>query len=186
MTFGLVNVIIVILVCLCGVFVSGYMFREKVSQMHGMLFSMSMAMGIGLFVGTLVGILFQGNLLMSSLLGIGAGFIVGTIIGTFYSFLAVMEGMLSGIMAGMMGAMLGEMVKPIDWDKTIMIMFTMVLFICFLVIFEIFNHVKYQSNWIRIYQNPFVFGPIFILVCLLIYSQAPFFTAMIPHNGPHH
>lgn len=186
MTWGLTIVTVVLLVCSCGVGVTTYIFRKDVSTMHGMLFSMSMAMGIGLFSGTLVGILFQGNLLLSTVIGIGAGFIVGIIIGTFYSFLAIMEGMLSGIMAGMMGAMLGEMVKPMDWDKTVMIMFTIALFICFVITFEILNHVKYQSNWIRIFQNPFVIGPIFIILCIWLFSQSPFFMEMIPNNAPHH
>ncbi|MBS4205047.1 hypothetical protein [Lederbergia citrea] len=186
MTIGLVLLATLLLICSCGAGVSAYIFRKKLTAMHGMLFAMSLAMGIGLFVGLLIGIIYQGNLLLSTVIGMGAGFMTGIIIGSFYSFLALLEGMLSGMMAGMMGAMLGEMIMPTDWDKTIMIMFTIASSICLLIIFEIFAHVKKQSKLIRIYQNPFIIGPIFVLLCLLLYSQAPFFTEWIPHKSPHH
>lgn len=186
MTLSLLILCTVLLISSVGVGGFAYIYKKEMTAMHGMLFAMSIAMGSGLFVGTLVGILFKGNLLLSTTLGMGAGFITGIIIGLFYSFLALLEGMLSGMMAGMMGAMLGEMVKPVDWDQTIMIMFTVALSICFLILFEIFHHIKLRGKWILIYLNPIIIGSIFVLLCVILFSQAPFFIEMAAHQSPHH
>ncbi len=186
MIMGLVLLIFVLLICLSGVAVSAYFVRKKVTVMHGMLFAMSMAMGIGLFGGTLFGILFQGDLLLSTVIGIGVGAVAGAIIGSYYSFLASLEGLLSGVMAGMMGAMLGEMVKPADWDKAIMIMFTIAMSISLIVTYEIFNLPKSQRKWIRLYQNPFIMGLLFILLCLFLYTQTPFIPKPMLPKPSHH
>lgn len=174
MTMGLVFLVSILLLCLAGVSVSAFLVRKLVTIMHGMLFAMSTAMGIGLFAGTLFGILFQGHLLQSTVIGICIGLVTGAIVGSYYSFLALLEGMLSGVMAGMMGAMLGEMIKPVDWDKAIMTMFTLALSICFFITYEVFTHLKKQPKWIHLFQNPFIIGLIFILLCLFLYSQTPF------------
>ncbi|KRG13953.1 hypothetical protein ACA30_13600 [Virgibacillus soli] len=186
MTMGLVWLFSFLLIGSVGVGLSVFIIRKKVTTMHGMLFAMSMAMGIGLFVGTLFGILLQGQLLLSTVIGIGAGLIAGSIIGSYYSFLALLEGMLSGVMAGMMGAMLGEMVKPEDWDKAIMIMFTIALSICLLIIYEVFSHLKKHHTWNHLYQNPIIIGLIFVIICYFLFSQSPFIIKAIPPPAPHH
>ncbi|MBW8351042.1 hypothetical protein K0H71_16575 [Bacillus sp. IITD106] len=148
--------------------------RKKLSNMHGMLFTMSIAMGIGLFSGTLMGIFFQDNILLATVIGMGFGSIIGIFMGIFFSFLAVFEGLLSGVMAGMMGAMLGVMLKPMDWDRIIMIMFTIVVFICLMILFEVFTYIKKRNFLINILQNPFLAGLIFFLLCYFLFLQAPF------------
>lgn len=186
MTIGLAFLVSVLLIYFTNVLVSSFLVRKQVTMMHGMLFAMSLAMGIGLFAGTLFGILFQGQLLLSTVIGISIGLITGATIGFYYSFLALLEGMLSGVMAGMMGAMLGEMIKPADWDKIIMTMFTIALSICFLIIYETFTYWENQPKWIRFYQHPFIFALMFMLVCLFLYSQKPFILKSIPFLPPHH
>ncbi|MBS4201814.1 hypothetical protein KHA93_19605 [Bacillus sp. FJAT-49732] len=158
-----------------GAGISAFIVRKKVSKMHGMLFTMSIAMGIGLFIGTLMGILFQSNMFLATVIGMGVGSIIGIVIGICFSFLAVFEGFLSGIMAGMMGAMLGVMLKPADWDRIIMIMFTIVVFISLMILFEVITYVKKQNLLISILQKPYLVGPIFFLLCYILFLQAPFF-----------
>lgn len=186
MTIGLAFLVSLLLIYFICVLVFAFLVRKQVTTMHGMLFAMSSAMGIGLFGGTLFGILFQGQLLLSTVIGISIGLITGASIGFYYSFLALLEGILSGVMAGMMGAMLGEMVKPADWDKAIMTMFTIALSICFLIIYEIFNYWINQPKWFRFYQNPFITALMFSLICLFLYSQTPFILKSIPLPPPHH
>ncbi|RST76105.1 hypothetical protein D4T97_004760 [Siminovitchia acidinfaciens] len=186
MTKGLAFLVSVLLIHFAGVSVSAFIVRKQVTAMHGMLFAMSMAMGIGLFAGTLFVILFQGQLLLSTVIGICIGLITGASIGSYYSFLALLEGMLSGVMAGMMGAMLGEMIDSADWDKAIMTMFTIALSICFLIIYEVFTQWNSQPKWLRLYQNPFIIVLMFSLLCLFIYSQTPFILNSMPFLSPSH
>lgn len=186
MTTGLILLISVFFSCFSGVAVCAFFARKIVTVMHGMIFAMSMAMGMGLFAGTLLGIVFQGHLLLSTVVGMGAGAIAGALIGSYFSFFALLEGMLSGVMAGMMGAMLGEMIKPADWDKAIMIMFTFALLICFLLIYEILAFLKEQTKWMRYYQNPVMIGFLFILLCLFLYTQTPFIPKAILPDPFHH
>ncbi|MBS4219897.1 hypothetical protein KHA96_16410 [Bacillus sp. FJAT-49711] len=175
MSNSLILLSFLLLVFLLGAGISVFMVRKKVSNMHGMLFTMSIAMGIGLFAGTLMGILFQDNMLLATVIGMGVGSIIGILMGMFFSLLAVFEGLLSGVMAGMMGAMLGVMLKLMDWDRIIMIMFTIVVFICLMILFEVFTYMKKRNLFIAILQNPLLVGPIFILLCYLLFLQAPFF-----------
>lgn len=185
MTIGLILLTSVLFTSLTVVGIGAFFVRKKVTAMHGMMFAMSMAMGVGLFFGTLLGILFQGDLLLSTVIGIGTGVLAGAVFGSFYSFLALLDGVMSGVMAGMMGAMLGEMIKPEDWDNTVMIMFTIALSICFLIINEILTYGKKQLIFFRMYQNPFIIGAIFVLLCFLLYSLTPFISKPIP-PAPHH
>ncbi|MFS0645619.1 hypothetical protein [Siminovitchia sp. 179-K 8D1 HS] len=186
MTIGLILLTLVLLTCLAAVGIGAFFVRKKVTAMHGMMFAMSMAMGAGLFFGTLLGILFQGDLLLSTVIGMGTGVLAGAVFGSFYSFLALLDGVLSGVMAGMMGAMLGEMIKPEDWDKTVMIMFTIALSICFLLINEILKCGNKQLIFFRIYQNPFIIGTLFVLLCFFLYSLTPFISKPITPPGLHH
>lgn len=186
MTISLIFLTSVLLTCLAVVGIGAFFVRKKVTAMHGMMFAMSMAMGVGLFFGTLLGILFQGDLLLSTVIGIGAGVLAGAVFGSFYSFLALLDGVLAGVMAGMMGAMLGEMIKPEDWDKTVMIMFTIALSICFLIINEILTCGKKQLIIYRMYQNPFIIGAIFVLLCFFLYSLTPFISKPILPPALHH
>ncbi|KRG13412.1 hypothetical protein ACA29_08705 [Lederbergia galactosidilytica] len=66
--------------------------------------------------------------------------------------------------------MLGEMVKPEDWDKAIMIMFTIALSICLLIIYEVFSHLKKHHTWNHLYQNPIIIGLIFVIICYFLFS----------------
>ncbi|WP_339162411.1 hypothetical protein [Siminovitchia sp. FSL W7-1587] len=179
MTTGFILLISVFFTCFFGVAVCAFFARKKVTVMQGMIFAMSMAMGMGLFAGTLLGIVFQGHLLLSTAVGMGAGALAGALIGSSFSFLALLEGMLSGVMAGMMGAMLGEMIEPADWDKALMLMFTFALLICFLLAYEILPLLKEQFKWMRYYQNPFLLCFLFFLLCLFLYTQTPFIQKVI-------
>lgn len=183
---GLVLLVFVLVSFSVALGIFAFVSKEKVTAMHGMMFAMSMAMGMGLFFGTVLGISFQGDLLISTLIGMGTGVLAGVIFGCIYSFLALLDGVLSGIMAGMMGAMLGEMIYPEDWDKTIMIMFTIALVICLLITNEILKYWKNQSICIRIFQNPIIIGSLFILICFFLFSFSPFIPKPILPPIPHH
>lgn len=179
MTLGLVLLLSFFSLGTAMVGISAFIVREKVTTMHGMVFAMAMAMSMGLFVGTLSGILFQGHLISSTVIGIGGGIMVGGIIGSYFSFLALLEGLLSGVMAGMMGAMLGDMVKPGDWDILLMVIFTISLSICFMIMHEIMTYVQKRYAWVQIYQSPLIMASIFVLLCFVLFLQAPFI--LVPH-----
>lgn len=184
MTTGLIILIAFLLTCSAGVINFSFYTRRKVTTMHGMIFSMSMAMGVGLFTGTIIGLLYRDELLLATVIGMATGVLVGGVIGSFYSLLAMMEGILSGVMAGMMGAMLGVMIKISDWDKGIMVMFTIALAICCLNIYEMLSYVHHRNFIVRIFRNPLFIGIGFVLVCLLFYTQSPFIV--IKNSGFHH
>ncbi|MBS4208448.1 hypothetical protein [Bacillus sp. FJAT-50079] len=137
MTLGLYALCSILAICFVGV--SLCIYRNHLSVMHGMVFAMAIAMVNGLFAGTLVGILFQGNLFLSTIIGISIGSSAGILIGSFHSIIVILEGALSGVMAGMMGAMLGEMVAATYWDVMMFIMFALALFVYLLIIIEVFK-----------------------------------------------
>ena len=170
-----------------GVLYVTYLLRKELSSMHGMVFSMAIAMGTGLFAGTLAGIYFQGSLFLSTVAGIAIGAGIGLLMGALFSMLAVLEGLLSGIMAGMMGAMLGEMVLPQHWDQTLILMYATALSVCALISIETYRILKKKVKWLQVYQHPAVMGMLLVFLCLLAFILGPFFPdADLHRHMPHH
>ncbi|OAB46798.1 hypothetical protein [Paenibacillus antarcticus] len=97
-----------------------------ISQMSGMMVTMTLSMTSSLVVGTVAGLWIE-QLFLSAVIGVVFGIIVGGIAGFPLSLLASMDGMLSGIMGGMMGAMFGVMVT-MDYP-TLSIIFVDIIFV---------------------------------------------------------
>ncbi|WP_246943723.1 plastocyanin/azurin family copper-binding protein [Bacillus pinisoli] len=86
--------------------------RRTLPLMVGMMVAMSSGMMIGLTIGLIGGILYKGDLFLSTLLGASAGIVIGGLTGVVVGVMGLLDGILSGLMGGMMGAMLGEMIDP--------------------------------------------------------------------------
>ncbi|WP_336775207.1 hypothetical protein [Paenibacillus sp. MMO-58] len=103
-----------------------YKRKEKLTGMAGMMIAMTVGMMSSLALGVQLGIVFQRDLTISSIIavlfGLGAGYFTGKPV----SIMASLDGMLAGIMGGMMGAMLGVMLG---------VSYTMLLFINLIFIF---------------------------------------------------
>ncbi|MDQ0169517.1 cupredoxin domain-containing protein [Paenibacillus tundrae] len=117
---------IIIIVCLTGyIILNTYKRKENLTGMPGMMIAMSIGMMASLSLGFQLGVLFNHDLAVPSmiaiLLGLGTGYFAGKPI----SVLASLDGMLAGIMGGMMGAMLGSMLG----FSYIMVLFVDILFI---------------------------------------------------------
>ncbi|WP_337035117.1 cupredoxin domain-containing protein [Paenibacillus illinoisensis] len=102
-----------------------YKRKEKLTGMAGMMVAMTVGMMSSLALGVQLGIVFQHDLTIPSIIailfGLGAGYFTGKPV----SLLASLDGMLAGIMGGMMGAMLGVMIGP----SYIVVLFVDILFI---------------------------------------------------------
>ncbi|WP_337035120.1 cupredoxin domain-containing protein [Paenibacillus illinoisensis] len=102
-----------------------YKRKEKLPGMAGMMVAMTVGMMSSLALGVQLGIVFQHDLTVPSIIailfGLGAGYFTGKPV----SLLASLDGMLAGIMGGMMGAMLGVMVG----SSYIVVLFIDILFI---------------------------------------------------------
>ncbi len=61
-------------------------------------------------MGTILGVIYHGDLFKSTIYAILIGLVVGFLAGLPIGLPAVIDGILSGLMGGMMGAMLGDMV----------------------------------------------------------------------------
>ncbi|MFB5763238.1 cupredoxin domain-containing protein [Paenibacillus medicaginis] len=102
-----------------------YKRKEKLTGMAGMMTAMTVGMMSSLALGVQLGIVFQYDLTVPSIIailfGLGAGYFTGKPV----SLMAALDGMLAGIMGGMMGAMLGAMLG----FSYIMVLFVDILFI---------------------------------------------------------
>ncbi|WP_410512423.1 hypothetical protein PaeBR_20840 [Paenibacillus sp. BR2-3] len=98
-----------------------YRFRSSITGTIAMISPMASGMIVGFGSGTLVGAMFESNLLLSLLISVLVGISAGGIIGSFISIGAFLNGALSGMMAGMMGAMLIGMLPSSQWNRVIFI-----------------------------------------------------------------
>src|SRR5699024_12265553 len=85
-------------------------YRTWVTKTKGMMISMSLWMSERILIGTILGVIYHGDLFKSTIYATIIGLIVGFLAGLPRGLPAVIDGILTGLMWGMMGAMLGDMV----------------------------------------------------------------------------
>lgn len=102
-----------------------YKRKERITGMSGMMIAMSIGMMSSIALGFQLGIVFDHDLAIPSIIAILFGLGVGYLTGKPISVLASLDGMLAGIMGGMMGAMLGSMLG----FTYIMVLFIDIVFI---------------------------------------------------------
>ncbi|WP_419888885.1 cupredoxin domain-containing protein [Paenibacillus xylanexedens] len=163
------------------VFLSGYIVlntnkrQERVTGMTGMMIAMSIGMMSSLALGFQLGIVFDHDLSVPSIIAILFGLGIGYFAGKPVSVLASLDGMLAGIMGGMMGAMLGSMLG----FTYIMALFVDIVFILiFCVILQITNSDSVETNKTKSsgISVPFIAGIITVAfgtvsVGLLLFNQ---------------
>ncbi|MEK4436123.1 cupredoxin domain-containing protein [Paenibacillus sp. FSL K6-2862] len=114
-----------------------YRRKERITGMSGMMIAMSIGMMSSIALGFQLGIVFDHDLAIPSIIAILFGLGVGYLTGKPISVLASLDGMLAGIMGGMMGAMLGSMLG---------FTYIMVLFIDIVFIFIFFVVLQLTSS----------------------------------------
>lgn len=148
--------------------------EDKVSTMAGMMAAMSVGMTFGLLAGTALGVIFKGDMFLSTVTGMMVGAVAGGITGVPFNVYALIDGCLSGVMGGMMGAMLGEMIAPEQSETMVKIMF--ILFVCSqLTMVYILNtdSRKASNRWyLKFYQNP-AFMAIGVASFFYMFNQLP-------------
>ncbi|MFS0577300.1 plastocyanin/azurin family copper-binding protein [Sporosarcina sp. 179-K 3D1 HS] len=103
------------------VIILALIWKKKFQTMQGMIISMFFAMNVGLTAGVLLGVTYQGNLFLTTILSMAIGVFAGSICGLCFGILSVLEGFMAGIMGGMMGAMVGEMIDAEQSNSLIQI-----------------------------------------------------------------
>ena len=100
---------------------------HRMSQSHtGMIVAMTVGMLFGLLIGTWSGgLVWPGNLFLSTAISMIIGMIVGFFYGLPFGGLTALEGTMSGIMGGMMGAMTGGMLPPAYASLMLKILFVL-------------------------------------------------------------
>ncbi|MGD0031243.1 cupredoxin domain-containing protein [Paenibacillus illinoisensis] len=117
---------ILMVLSLSGIIVlNTYKRKERITGMSGMMIAMSIGMMSSIALGFQLGIVFDHDLAIPSIIAILFGLGVGYLTGKPISVLASLDGMLAGIMGGMMGAMLGSMLG----FTYIMVLFIDIVFI---------------------------------------------------------
>ncbi|PYY25897.1 cupredoxin domain-containing protein [Paenibacillus illinoisensis] len=117
---------ILMVLSLSGIIVlNTYKRKERITGMSGMMIAMSIGMMSSIALGFQLGIVFDHDLAIPSIIAILFGLGVGYLTGKPISVLASLDGMLAGIMGGMMGAMLGSMLS----FTYIMVLFIDIVFI---------------------------------------------------------
>ncbi|MFS0874057.1 cupredoxin domain-containing protein [Paenibacillus xylanilyticus] len=135
---------IVMIIVLSGYIVlNTYRRKDRVTGMPGMMIAMSIGMMSSLALGFQLGIVFDHDLAVPTIIAILFGLGTGYFTGKPVSVLASLDGMLAGIMGGMMGAMLGSMLG----FTYIMALFVDILFILiFCVVLQLTNSDSVKTN----------------------------------------
>ncbi|WP_164669302.1 hypothetical protein [Virgibacillus doumboii] len=133
-------------------------YRKRITDMYGMLISMSTGMAMGILMGTILGVVFQDNLFESTIYAILIGLAIGFITGVPVGLPAVIDGILSGIMGGMMGAMLGDMIAMTRPDEIVKILALIVTMVLLLVLYTTEDIIRKQSgrDTFTIFRYPFL------------------------------
>jgi heme/copper-type cytochrome/quinol oxidase subunit 2 len=173
---GIVFILLVIwLTCI------SYLFKAQLSNMVGMVVSMSLGMIIGLSVGTFTATLYPASFFEVTVISMTIGAFLGVIAGFPFSLLAIIDGFISGVMGGMMGTMLGVMVSAEKVNHLLNIMSLLTLgtffFIFLLVVYEVNKTTPTKHLLLR----PFSY---FALVCVFIFSFH--FYSIDVHPTPSH
>ncbi|MEW4428188.1 cupredoxin domain-containing protein [Paenibacillus pabuli] len=152
-----------------------YRRKERITGMSGMMIAMSIGMMSSIALGFQLGIVFDHDLAIPSIIAILFGLGVGYLTGKPISVLASLDGMLAGIMGGMMGAMLGSMLG----FTYIMVLFIDIVFIfIFFVVLQLISSESMErkkTNKSGI-SSPFIAGMLTVAfgavsVGLLLFNQ---------------
>ncbi|GAB1157239.1 hypothetical protein YWY31_32640 [Paenibacillus illinoisensis] len=167
---------ILMIVALSGyIVINTYKRKERVTGMPGMMIAMSIGMMSSLALGFQLGIVFDHDLAVPSIIAILFGLGTGYFTGKPVSVLASLDGMLSGIMGGMMGAMLGSMLG----FTYIMVLFVDIVFLLiFCVLLQLTSPDSVETNKTKSsgISLPFIAGIITVAfgtvsVGLLLFNQ---------------
>lgn len=124
-----------------------YKRKERITGMSGMMIAMSIGMMSSIALGFQLGIVFDHDLAIPSIIAILFGLGVGYLTGKPISVLASLDGMLAGIMGGMMGAMLGSMLS----FTYIMVLFIDIVFIfIFFVVLQLISSESVERKQIKV------------------------------------
>ncbi|MGE7274842.1 cupredoxin domain-containing protein [Brevibacillus panacihumi] len=159
---------------------------KRLDPMQGMMSGMSMGMMIGLIGGLLLGVIYKGNLFLSTMWGMLLGGATGFIIGIPLSILSIVEGTLSGIMGGMMGAMLGEMV-PNEKVEPLLFIFIMLFTACILLLSKFIEEGTrdtVKAWWILNLHHPIT--PAIMLFGVFLWFQTLPFISLSANNDQAH
>ncbi|WJH30770.1 cupredoxin domain-containing protein [Paenibacillus sp. CC-CFT742] len=167
---------ILMIVALSGyIVINTYKRKERVTGMPGMMIAMSIGMMSSLALGFQLGIVFDHDLAVPSIIAILFGLGTGYFTGKPVSVLASLDGMLAGIMGGMMGAMLGSMLG----FTYIMVLFVDIVFLLiFCVLLQLTSPDSVETNKTKSsgISLPFIAGIITVAfgtvsVGLLLFNQ---------------
>lgn len=151
MTISLLMMIVAVAGFLAVTVISNYVCRGQLSKMAGMTIAMSVAMLFGLLSGIALGVYFQENLFLSTILSMGIALFAGYLVAFPFGTLAVLEGVMAALMGGMMGAMLGVMVIGFQADILIKIIFTFYIVMNTIILMYIWKH---KIEGIPLFKNP--------------------------------
>ena len=161
----LISTILILIITTFNVFYI-YLKRAYLTNMTGMIASMTNAMMTSIAIGNLLGAFLKDkDLSIPTIIAVSVGIIVGYSTGRPLSLIAALEGVTAGIMGGMMGAMLGVMV-PLN---------TTGLMVCFIDILYLFvNAILFQvidSETVSVNKptkNDFSFANLFVMIGILM------------------
>ncbi|ADC52082.1 blue (type 1) copper domain protein (plasmid) [Alkalihalophilus pseudofirmus OF4] len=177
----LVLIIIFILLLIWLISLS-YFFKEKLSNMIGMVVSMTLGMITGLSIGTFSAIFFPNFFFEMTVLSMLVGGIIGVVTGFPHSLIAIIDGLLSGVMGGMMGTMLGVMISPEHYNQILNIMSLWTVGIFFLIYLLLIYEINMVTNKKSLTLHPL---PYFTLVCSFILGFH-YFTIEFNDRTNHH
>lgn len=140
--------------------------REKLSCMAGMMIAMTIAMMGSITLGTLLGIVFEDDLVPASMIAILFGMLAGYLAGKPISLMAAMDGMMAGIMGGMMGAMLGVMlIEPERMVWFVIAIYALMMFMLIQLINEESRSKKKETDAVR---RSFLANPVMVISILFL------------------
>lgn len=108
--------------------------------MTGMTVVMVLGMVSSIALGLIAGIIFAGDLTISTIIAMVFGIIVGVLTGKSISDVVMLEGIGAGIMGGMMGAMTGDMLPPDGYY-----LMTVFMDVCFIASVLFISHIINQE-----------------------------------------
>lgn len=146
--------------------IMAFSYKNKLTDMSGMILSMAIGTNAGLSAGIFFSSLFKGNLFYSTVLSISSGIFIGITCGLILGILPTIEGFIAGLMGGMMGAMLGEMIT--ERQAFLFLNLFLILSVSTIFLFPILSTTSSEKISIN-FKNKYLFKPIFISMFLLSY-----------------
>ncbi|WP_191567210.1 hypothetical protein [Metabacillus idriensis] len=179
LTISTLLVLIYTSVCLLKV----YLNRKTLVNMTGMMAVMIIGMASSTALGLIAGIVFKGDLTLSTITAMSFALIIGFLAGKPISLLAMAEGIAAGIMGGMMGAMLGEML-PLN-NFNLMLVFIDILFIISALFISHFINSELKKDQENSVSYPLSYPWIItsILSAIIIFTFAHLETKSVESNN---